>query len=807
MLTEEPADPQTEAIQMVEGIISAAKRCLKPQRRAVHLKGPALSAQTLALLEARKQAHQRWLRSRCPQAKKRRNDISREADKAVESDIRRHLEMQVKEAQAALDRGDRAAWAKSAKKLGGKAKSGGAPTALKDTGGVLRTAEGVVEVATDHFKALLGGTVHTTPAAESMIEAAVAERQLELNAAAVTGFLAAVGQPSPATDPGPSPCDPEPPPTTLSGLASSAGDAPTLAEVERFIKAVRTAAAPGCDQLDKRLLNSPTSRLWLHRVILRVWETGDVPVAWRQAIIVMLYKGKGPKDEAGNYRGISLLSLPGKVFAAIILHRVYLQIDAGEVAPLHEAQCGFRRGRGAVDAMFTLRALGSACKAYGTCFARAYVDFTKAYDSIDREALWRILELYGVHPKLLQLLQALHDESTAMVRINGKLGPPFKVTAGVRQGCVIAPTLFNIFLDFIVKQALARMPQGCGVRLHARTEYGVGASMSVAGRLGAESGRASVEQFVVLLYADDLVLMSHDPGELALMLKALDEVSASFGLRINAAKTEIQIEAKGRAADAEVQQVQLSGGLVGGSGGSFKYLGSWDDVAGLEKEIRTRRGRALGAFQDFAGIWDNGKMRVVDKMAVYKTFVLPHLLYGCETWNYTQNQMHALETTHNDCLRTILRMRRSDRHSLQHIHKVCSSEPLQLTIARQSLRWAGHVLRMESSRFPRQVFDCAPVGGHRGPGRPSQTFQKTLGHVITKVGVRVTPDVPPPALVPMGGEKEGFQWLLTDGFALAQDRVAWRSMLNSLTLEVAMVQPAPPVRRSARVQALAAGAV
>ena len=84
-----------------------------------------------------------------------------------------------------------------------------------------------------------------------------------------------------------------------------------------------------------------------------------------------------------------LLSIAGKAYAAILMRRLYQEVDSR----LHEAQCGFRQGRGTVDAMFALRSIGAACSEHHVCLAKAYIDFTKAYDSINRAALWRALRL------------------------------------------------------------------------------------------------------------------------------------------------------------------------------------------------------------------------------------------------------------------------------------------------------------------------------------------------------------------------------------------------------------------------------
>ena len=100
----------------------------------------------------------------------------------------------------------------------------------------------------------------------------------------------------------------------------------------------------------------------------------------------------------------------------------------------------------------------------------AFIDLRKAFDSVPRDALWRVLRAYGAPPLLVELVSDLHTGTQAAVRLGALKGEPFSVSCGVRQGCVIAPLLFNVFIDFVVRQALARMPSTCGVSFALRTE-------------------------------------------------------------------------------------------------------------------------------------------------------------------------------------------------------------------------------------------------------------------------------------------------------------------------------------------------
>jgi len=104
---------------------------------------------------------------------------------------------------------------------------------------------------------------------------------------------------------------------------TGAGEEPSLVEVQASVLNIRDATTPGEDDIIAPLLKAcPEGIAWLHRVILAVWKAGRASVAWKQALVVPLYKGKGSQQATDNYKGISLLSIPGKVYAMLLMHRV-----------------------------------------------------------------------------------------------------------------------------------------------------------------------------------------------------------------------------------------------------------------------------------------------------------------------------------------------------------------------------------------------------------------------------------------------------------------------------------------------------
>ena len=127
-----------------------------------------------------------------------------------------------------------------------------------------------------------------------------------------------------------------------------------------------------------------------------MWRKGEVVADWKNDVVVPIPK-KGDLQRCDNWRGISLLDVVGKVFARVIQER--LQVIAESLLP--ESQCGFRKGRGCCDMIFVARQLLEKAREHKDDLSTLFVDLRKAYDSVPREALWRVLERCDVPPRML----------------------------------------------------------------------------------------------------------------------------------------------------------------------------------------------------------------------------------------------------------------------------------------------------------------------------------------------------------------------------------------------------------------------
>jgi hypothetical protein len=167
---------------------------------------------------------------------------------------------------------------------------------------------------------------------------------------------------------------------------------------------------------------------------------------WKNVIISPIFK-KGDPHSMDNYRGISLISHFGKLFEKMIYFRMYPLAE--KYNWFSESQNGFREKRSTVHSIFVSRMASSNVIEKNGVIYKFYVDFVKAFDKTNQGLNWIILKKRGVPPKLVQLIKAFHEGSTAQVKIDGKLSAPFDLKSGLKQGSIYSP------FGYILKSAAA----------------------------------------------------------------------------------------------------------------------------------------------------------------------------------------------------------------------------------------------------------------------------------------------------------------------------------------------------------------
>ena len=247
---------------------------------------------------------------------------------------------------------------------------------------------------------------------------------------------------------------------------------------------------------------------YLLDMLQQLWEEERIPKIWNEGYIVKIPK-KGDLSQCTNWRGITLLNVVGKLLSKIILSRIKHHIEK----KLRSEQAGFRKERSCMDHIFTLRNILEQSMEWSSPLYMGFIYFEKTFDSLHTDTLWKIVRSYGIPPKLVTLMRLQYEEVECRVIDGGNLSEKFSITTGVKQGCVLAPFLFLMTLDFTMKQTTK------------------GAHRGISWKLG--------KQLEDLEYADDIVFFSHRFTDMQAKIGKLNGEGAKVGLKINIRKTKI----------------------------------------------------------------------------------------------------------------------------------------------------------------------------------------------------------------------------------------------------------------------------
>ena len=237
---------------------------------------------------------------------------------------------------------------------------------------------------------------------------------------------------------------------------------PSEEELERAIGKLRSGKAGGesgiLPEMVKAVCYEKAFMSSLLKLTEDVWRRGEVPSDWCDAVLIPLPK-KGDLSHCDNWRGISLLDVVGKVVARVLQER--LQKLAEDQLP--ESQCGFRKGRGCTDMFFTVRQLVEKSWEHTAKTFFTFIDLRKAYDSVPRDALWVALKKLGVPDEVVKLIASFHHRMQAKICLDGSVSERFEVSNRLRQGCCMAPVLFNLFSCLVIERWRARLEEVEGV--------------------------------------------------------------------------------------------------------------------------------------------------------------------------------------------------------------------------------------------------------------------------------------------------------------------------------------------------------
>ena len=218
-------------------------------------------------------------------------------------------------------------------------------------------------------------------------------------------------------------------------------------EVSKAVKRLKNGKACGEDCTLNEMIKA-FSEDHLHLLTQTfnvVLLSGHIPKEWATGVIKPIYKNKGDINDPDNYRGITLLSCLGKLFTSVINERLTVFIDSNKI--MSEAQAGFRKGYSTTDQIFTLKCIVELFLCQGRRLFCTFVDYSKAFDSINRAILWKKLISCGISGKVLRVIFNMYKSIKSCVMANGMQSEFFESHVGLRQGENLSPLLFALFLN------------------------------------------------------------------------------------------------------------------------------------------------------------------------------------------------------------------------------------------------------------------------------------------------------------------------------------------------------------------------
>ena len=315
------------------------------------------------------------------------------------------------------------------------------------------------------------------------------------------------------------------------------------------------------------------------------------------------------------------------------------------------------------------------------------------------------------------MIESLHTGMMVNVRNGGEVSDTFAIT-GVKQGCVLAPTLFSIFLSAMLEEAFRDMGDGIYIQSRQNADLFTVAHF----RTKTKNTNILVKE---LLFADDSALIAHSAEEIQRIVDAFANASSKFGHNINIKKTEVMFQPNSTMTmeeDINVDETTLNHVK------EFTYLGSIIASDGhIEAELQKTMSKASMLFGRLRErLWNNHNVSIRVKGKIYRAIILSTLLYGAETWTVYRRHVKKLHAFMMRHLRSIMKIRWQDKVTNIKVLKRAGLPSMEDLLIRKNLRWTGHLLRMPTDRLPRQVLYSQLPDGQRPSGRPRLRYKDTI---------------------------------------------------------------------------------
>ena len=457
-------------------------------------------------------------------------------------------------------------------------------------------------------------------------------------------------------------------------------------EVEATLRDMKNVTATGNDNINIETLKAGEDAIskTLAKLYTKCLSERRIPTTRKNAKMMIIFK-KGNKKDLNNYKLICILSNIYKVLQKVLPKRLQKTLD--ENKPREQAE--FRSGYSTTDHIHVVNQLKEKCREYNIQLYIAFVNYEKAFDSVQAQAVLISLQEQGIEDVYIELLKEIYTNSSMTVHLH-KESNKINIRRGVRQGDTISPKLFTAAFASIFR------------RLTLETR-----GLKIDG-----------EYLSHLRFADDIFIYANTPYELQQMLKKLADEIENQGLKMNKSKTKVMME---NDTPIYVNNTQIE------NVESYTYLGQRYSTRhkNQDNEIQRRITAGRTAFAKHSDIF-KGNIGTWLKRQVYNLCVLPAMTYGAETWALTTEAKNKLTAAHKNMERSMLNITYRDRQTNIWVREKTKVTDVIELVRRRKWTWAEHVSRIRNNRWTLRITTWKPYERKIPRGRPARRWRDEL---------------------------------------------------------------------------------
>ena len=392
-------------------------------------------------------------------------------------------------------------------------------------------------------------------------------------------------------------------------------------EVKEQLKKIKNGKAPGPDsikpELYKYILQNENLINLLTMLLNNILDTQMFPDQWKTSNTVLI--NKNPRPKIHEFRPIALTNISYKLLMGILKNKIMTHLKQNDA--INDFQTGATQGRRVTENIFI----------FNYCIEKSYIrkkslyalsiDFSKAFDSIDRYEIIKILKELHVHPKIINLVAKIYSNDSTSLFLNNNKYLDVNISSGIRQGCNLSAVLFILATYKIIDS------------IHSM-KYGY---------------RDENIQISSLFYMDDAIILAENKTEIEKLLFKIEIVSMKYGLKLNRSKCNIMIF------NNKDKEENICGINVVSK---IKYLGIFIDDK--KKCFNSHKDKVIEDAIKFSNqlysVLGNAVNRLLIGKTFWKSLVLTNILYGNDIIVYNVAELKRLQIIENKAFRSILQV-------------------------------------------------------------------------------------------------------------------------------------------------------